>query len=325
VIVGAGLMGAWHARYAARAGAQIAAVVDTRAEAATALARRFPGAATFADLGECLRKCPVDVVHVCTGRESHAALAGVALSVGAHVLVEKPAALSAVEARELADLARRAGRVVSPVHQFPFQHGFRRVVRDLPRLGRLLTVTHVVASAGGVGLPEAERRTFLVDILPHALSLFRALLGPGLESAGWQVVAATADDLEVTGVHAATRVSVAFSLTARPTRNELIVTGTEATARADLFHGFATVEAGDVSRTSKILTPFRTGAGLLVHATANLLRRAAGWEPAYPGLLALIRGFYASVRAGAEPPVSLDELLEVAAAAEAIAGRAFKS
>lgn len=311
-------MGTWHARYAARAGAGIVAIVDPNPAAATALARRFAGAAVFADLDACLQARAVDVVHVCSGRESHATLAGLSLSRGAHVLVEKPAARSAEEARALADLARRSGRVLAPVHQFPFQDGFLRIARDRPRLGRLVSVAHVVASAGGAGLPEAERRTLLVDMLPHALSLFRALLGPGLDAVDWNAAAANAEALEVAGIHAGTRLRVAFSLTARPTRNELIVTGTEATARADLFHGFTTVEAGNVSRAAKILAPFRTGAGLLLHAAANLARRAASGEPAYPGLLPLIRAFYASVRTEASPPIDLPELVEIAAASDEI-------
>ncbi len=320
-IVGAGLMGGWHARYAARAGARIAAVVDPRTEAAVALARRFAGATAFADLGECLRACPVDVVHVCASRESQAALAGAALAAGHHVLVEKPAATSAAEARRLAELAERSGRVLCPVHQFPFQPGVVWLRQGLARLGGLVRVTHVIASAGGDGLSEAGRRTLLRDLLPHPLSLFRALLGAGLDGgADWSILSATHDDLEIAGMRNGTRLTAVLSLRARPPRNELIVLGTKATARADLFHGFATVEEGGVSRASKVLAPFRRGAGLLGAATANLLRRAARREPAYPGLLALIRGFYASVRDGAAPPVSRDELVEAAVALERIAG-----
>jgi predicted dehydrogenase len=319
-IVGAGLMGGWHARYAARAGARIAAVVDPRTEAAVALARRFVGASVFADLGQCLRACPVDVVHVCAGRESQAALASAALAAGHHVLVEKPAATSAAEARRLAELADRYGRVLCPVHQFPFQPGVVGLRQGLARLGDVVRVTHVLASAGGDGLSEARRRTLLLDLLPHPLSLFRALLGAaGLDGgAGWSVLAKTHDDLEISGVRNGTRLTAVLSLRARPPRNELIVLGTKATARADLFHGFATVEEGGESRAAKILAPFRRGAGLLRAATTNLFRRSAGWEPAYPGLLTLIRAFYASVREGAAPPVSRDELVEIAATLERI-------
>jgi predicted dehydrogenase len=237
------------------------------------------------------------------------------------VLVEKPAATSAAEARRLADLAQSMGRSLCPVHQFPFQGGVRRIVRELPKLGRLVSVTHTVASAGGTARSESERRTLLLDILPHALALFRALLGPNLADAIWTVVTATADDLEVASEHGGTRLVANFSLRARPTRNELVVIGTAATARADLFHGFSTLEAGTVSRRAKILAPFRSGAGLLAHAAANLIGRAAGGESAYPGLLPLVRAFYASVQGGARVPIALDELVAIATAVEQIAGQ----
>jgi predicted dehydrogenase len=309
-------MGGWHARYAARAGATIAAVVDPRTEAAGALAQRY-GARAFADLDECLRECPTEAVHVCAPRDVQAALAGTALTAGRHVLVEKPAAPSAAEARRLTDLAERSGLLLCPVHQFPFQRGVARLRLRLAELGDLVRVTHLLASAGGEGLPEAGRRALLQELLPHPLSLFRALLGPDPEGgAGWSVLQRTRDDLEIAATRNGTRLTAVLSLRARPTRNELVVLGTKASARADLFHGFATVERAGVTRTAKVLAPFRRGALLLGAAGANLLRRAAQWEPAYPGLLALIRGFYASVREGAPAPVGRDELLEVAGAIE---------
>ena len=78
-IVGAGLMGGWHARYASRAGGRVVAVVDSDEAAASALVRRYPGARRFRDLADCLSAGEVDVVHVCTGAASHPRLAETAL------------------------------------------------------------------------------------------------------------------------------------------------------------------------------------------------------------------------------------------------------
>ncbi len=321
-IVGAGLMGGWHARYAARVGARIEAVVDERPERAAALARRFSGARAFAELGQCLGAQSIDVVHVCTGRESHALLVETALAAGAHVLVEKPAAAGAAAARRLVDLAQRAGRTLCPVHQFPFQAGMKRLLRDLPRLGGVVHATHVVASTGGEGLSALDRRMLLADITPHALSLFRGVLGAGVDAADWRVMQATADMLDLTAFHADARLSVLYSLDARPIRNELIVCGTRATARADLFHGFAAIETGRPSRLAKLLAPFRASGGVAVRASANLLRRTVAREAAYPGLLALVRGFYASLRDGGPPPVSGEELVASSELVERILSRA---
>src|SRR5206468_2798467 len=96
-----------------------------------------------------------------------------ALLAGRHVLVEKPAAVTEKEAVALVDLARQKDRRLCPVHQLPFQRGFARLVADLPRLGELLRAEYVVRSAGGVGRTRDERRELLLEILPHAVSLFR--------------------------------------------------------------------------------------------------------------------------------------------------------
>ena len=74
-IVGAGLMGRWHARYAARAGAVVAAIVDPQTAAAVALHKRIAGTRVFATLEDCLAARAADVVHVCTGSDSHVRLA----------------------------------------------------------------------------------------------------------------------------------------------------------------------------------------------------------------------------------------------------------
>ena len=130
-IVGAGLMGRWHATYASRAGATITAVIDRDSEAATRLAKRFGAATDAAD---------VDAVHICTPLESHAELVRAALDAGRHVLCEKPLAPSLAETQALLDRAQEQGRVLCAVHQFPFQRGYRRMLERRARLGKIVRV-----------------------------------------------------------------------------------------------------------------------------------------------------------------------------------------
>lgn len=108
VVVGAGDMGARHARHWAAAGARVLAVVDpdrTRAEAAAAAT----DARAEVDLDAALALRP-DVVSVCTPTHLHAAVTRAALAAGAHVLCEKPAALTLADAFAMRDAARAAGR-----------------------------------------------------------------------------------------------------------------------------------------------------------------------------------------------------------------------
>jgi len=51
----------------------------------------------------------IDIVYVAAPHSEHRALALLAIAAGKHVLVEKPIALTAIEAREIADAARAAG------------------------------------------------------------------------------------------------------------------------------------------------------------------------------------------------------------------------
>jgi predicted dehydrogenase len=319
-IVGAGLMGRWHAAYAARAGVRVAAVVDRDPAAGAALAGRF-GATAYPDLVGCLAAEPVEAVHVCTGLDSHAALAGAALSAGRHVMLEKPAARTAAETAGLLAAAAAADRRLAVVHQFPFQRGFRRLAAALPRLGRLVRVVFTTFTAGGEGRDGPGRRAVQAEILPHPYSLLRALPGIDPDRADWSVVRRTDDALEIAGTSAAgVALGVVIDLGGRPTRNELLVVGEAGSAAADLFHGYSVFDPGRVSRFDKILRPFRSGGRLLWAAGTNLLGRAVRREPAYPGLRELTAAFYRAVRTGGPSPTPPDEIAGAAAFADRLLG-----
>jgi predicted dehydrogenase len=305
-------MGRWHAYYSRRGGALVSAFVDRDNSAAAALQARFPDARVFGDLADCLATCPVDVVHVCTGIESHGPLTEIALSAGKHVLVEKPAAESAAETARLLALAQSNHRSLIPVHQFPFQRGFQQLRRHVHRLGEIVRIGYQVSSAGGDGRSAGERKRILWEILPHPISLFFALLGKELEGASWHVQRYTGDDLEISGNLRDTQLAVLLSLRARPIRNELIVSGTNATAYLNLFHGYGVLDTGETSRLSKASGPFKESLCRLVIASANLARRTWNREPAYPGLAELIRKFYQAIGGLGCSPVSSEEILCVA-------------
>jgi predicted dehydrogenase len=319
-IVGAGLMGRWHARYAARAGAVVAGIVDPQTEAAAALHERIAGTRVFGTLEACLEARAADVVHVCTGSDSHVRLAETALDAGCHVLAEKPLALSRADATRLVGLAREKGLRLCPVHQLPFQRGVARAVADRERLGELLRAEYVVRSAGGEGRAPEARRALVLEILPHPVSLFRKVLGQGVRADDWSVLTSGDDELELTGRDGSLALRIDIGLRARPTRHELILAGSRATARVDLFHGYAVFDEGGTSRADKALAPLRWGTRLLWAAGTNLARRALAREPAFPGLRELIRRFYASIAEGTPPPIDPDEAVEAAALVERVSG-----
>ena len=105
---------------------------------------------------------------------------------------------------------------------------------------------------------------------------------------------------------------------ARPTENALTVRCDLGTIRANLFHGYATIERGAPSRLDKRGRPFVGAAQGFGAAMGNLLGRVARREPAYPGLRELVRRFHLACAGGAPPPITVDESVDVARARDII-------
>ena len=311
-IVGAGSMGRWHAAAVGRSDGTVVAVVDRELARAAALG---VGAA-YVDLEAALAGHDVDIVHVCTPLDAHAAIARIALAAGAHVIVEKPLAPDVSTTDELLRLADDAGRCLVAVHQFLFQDGFQRVLARQDRLGRLVHVEFVAATAGAE-LGRTDPDALVDDVLPHPLALFERLL-PGSSAGAWDVRRPLAGELRAATITDGTTLSITITTRGRPTRNELVVSGTSGSAHVDLFHGFAAFEGGGPSRGRKVARPFARGAATLAQAGKNLVRRAARGETAYPGLRELIRRTYESIAEGEPPPVTAAETRTVAAARDAI-------
>jgi predicted dehydrogenase len=88
---------------------------------------RETGMPAFATLDELLERQRPDVVVVATPPESHLDLCVQALEAGAHVVAEKPFAMSADEADRILGAAAAAGRGVAVNHQYREQPIFRAV------------------------------------------------------------------------------------------------------------------------------------------------------------------------------------------------------
>jgi predicted dehydrogenase len=292
--------------------------VDRDLGRASALAAKFGGAR--AALPEALADIAggVQVVHVCTPLDSHEALTAMALSAGAHVLVEKPLASTAQATAELLAIAARAGRLLVPVHQFPFQRGMRRLGAEMPTLGALRQVDFTTFTAGADGRAGSDRRDVLLEILPHPVALLRAL-GLRVATFAWQIERFDDDVLALQTVEGTASVRVRIDLAARPTCNELRVAGERGTAQADLFHGFCSFDRATTGRRSKAIRPFRASGATAWAAGINLGERALRRQPAYPGLPELITAFYAAAERGLAAPIDSEECMAVAELRDRIA------
>lgn len=318
LIAGAGAMGRWHALAARWGGATVVGVCDLDLDAARDLAR---GASVGTELGALVEATAPDVVHLCTPPDTHRELAERALRAGANVVAEKPLAETAADTEAVLRLASLLGRTVCPVHQLAFQPWLPRVTE----VGELVAIEFAACSAGADGRPEAAAERIVHEILPHPLSLFERIQPGCLDAATWVAERARRSELRAQTVASGVSLALWISMRSRPTRNELVVSGTRGTLHADLFHGFATVERGRATRAYKMARPFAHHGAAWTGALANLARRGLSRETAYPGLRALVRAVYAEIRSDGPPALTPSHSLAVANARDAIRKVAFGS
>lgn len=119
VVCGVGHIGRRHASLVARQpGAQLVALVDTRAELAPEIALEHPGVPFFSSLEAYLTQGPpADVLTIATPNDQHAPQAIAGLQHGLHVVIEKPIALRKVDAEAILRTALQTGRLVFGVMQ----------------------------------------------------------------------------------------------------------------------------------------------------------------------------------------------------------------
>jgi predicted dehydrogenase len=90
----------------------------------------------LASFEEVLGRSDVDLVDICTPSSLHFEQSRAALRAGKHVVCEKPIAGSLAEIDTLIEAERRAGRRCSPIFQYRFGNGFRKLLH-LKRKGIL--------------------------------------------------------------------------------------------------------------------------------------------------------------------------------------------
>jgi predicted dehydrogenase len=138
-IIGLGSMGMTHlAAYLKQTQARIVAVSDVKFATPGAKIGREGnitgqtddvGAALdsivkYSNAADLLANPDIQAVDICAPTSEHKKLALAAIRAGKHVLVEKPLARTAADAREIADAARAAGLVLMPAHCMRFWPGW---------------------------------------------------------------------------------------------------------------------------------------------------------------------------------------------------------
>jgi predicted dehydrogenase len=167
--------------------AQQVVAVGSRTEAsAQAFAGRFAIPHAHGSYEELVADPEVDVVYVATPHNLHRPHGRLALEAGKHVLVEKPITLNAVEARELADLARSRGLFCAEALWSLFTPKFD-VIRQVLDAGVLGEVSSVIGDNGEWfdANHRIQRHDLaggpLLDLGTYPLALTGWVLGPPTE------------------------------------------------------------------------------------------------------------------------------------------------
>ena len=321
LIIGAGLMGRYHAHAALAAGASIAGIVDADFEAAKSLAKEFRGAAPTTSLEEALKLSRATVAHICTPAASHADLAIAVAEAGLHALIEKPLGVSAGDVRRIHRCfdPEHADRLVCPTHQYAFQRSVRAASAKLPSLGTLRHLAFDICSAGAAA-GHIRPDELIAEILPHPLSIMQHLV-PDIAVARleWKCVRSASGEWLAAAQREGALVTMSLSASGRPTRFRTRIAAEGGSIEIDHFHDFAVVLPGTVSKRQKVVAPFSRSSREFTSAAANLLLRARRREFAYPGLRTLVGEFYDAVRnPGSRPPITPDESIAVAEARDQI-------
>ncbi len=167
--------------------AEIAAVCGANArDAAEVQAKYGASAQAYTDMEAMLESVPLDGVVVCTPNDMHHPATMAALRHNLHVTCEKPVALNATQAREMAETAKAKGLIGMtnfPYRDNPAVQTFRRLIAE----GYVGTPLHVYgAYHGGYGIhrPPGWRGQrarssagILDDLGSHLIDLVRYLTG----------------------------------------------------------------------------------------------------------------------------------------------------
>lgn len=177
-VIGAGDMGARHARHWRSVGGEVFSVVDPDLERSEAVAA-LVGARADTEIEAALADPRVVVVSVCTPTYLHARATVAALEAGKHVLCEKPAALTLEDAEAMASAAERSQRQLRIGFMRRFDPAYAPLLDFTARAGRpLLAQASITAGIRPKRLMHDARANGgpIIDMCCHVFNLWGRML-----------------------------------------------------------------------------------------------------------------------------------------------------
>lgn len=149
-------------------------IVDVDDARRADLATKYAGTPVFASVAEALPHRFAGYV-VATPAPTHYEVTRTLLDAGHHVLVEKPIALVAEEARDLCRHAKKAGVNLMVGHVLLFHPAIRKI-KELIQSGKIGKLQYIYSNRLNLGTVRKEEN-ILWSFAPHDISIFQYLVG----------------------------------------------------------------------------------------------------------------------------------------------------
>jgi predicted dehydrogenase len=328
-VIGTGVISKEHLAFLQKCDqAELVGVCDLSPVAARYAAEQYHAQAAYTDYRQMLAQAKPDVVHILTPPQTHKRLAVDCLEAGAHVICEKPIALSYGEFEELWAVAQRCDRTLIEDHNYRFNQpvqAIQALVAD-GTLGEIQEVEVRMAldiRTGGrysdANLPNPVHRLpagVIHDFITH-LSYLMLLFLPEVScdriAAAWSNHGGgdlfKFDDLDAIVTAGKAHGRIRFSSYTQPDCFSIMVRGSRGYAETDLFQPYLrTVVPRSVGKQlSPLMNQWQNGWDL-VNASVNNFRAKVMQQTPYEGLHTLLEQTYAALSTGAEPPISFADM-----------------
>jgi predicted dehydrogenase len=185
-VVGCGYMGNYHIKSWRKAGAEVAAVCDSKMEKASRMGDKFGIPIRMTDYQALLTRDDVEIVDITLPHALHMQAAIDSAAAGKHVFCEKPMATTADEAIRMAEACRQHGVLLMIRHNQRF-HPARSWVKTLLEERAVGEIIHVrsewiqlpqyMIERPWYGMLQRGKGGTLLGLAIHHLDLFRYWIG----------------------------------------------------------------------------------------------------------------------------------------------------
>jgi predicted dehydrogenase len=164
---------------------EIVAGVDILPERLDVVRDKWGVSATYTDWKKMLREVQPDAVSICTPNGVHFQPAVDALNAGAHVIVEKPMAMTPAECQKMIDTAKKAGKKLAVGFQYRYHPSSEYLVRsrDDGRFGNIMFVKCQALRRRGIpnwgvfGQKKLQGGGPMIDIGVHVIEMAHYVMG----------------------------------------------------------------------------------------------------------------------------------------------------